>query len=696
MASGVLKLGWLRALIAAELLVAVVVTGSLWGLRRQMVAGELHTLMSLSRAMALQSERTLDMASTVLMATQDELARGLIVPGSVEADVLLHERVRPMDAFDALSVFDAQGRRVASSRPAGPQPPADMAQHDLFVQARQAGVPVLYVSAPFRTARGELAESVSLPWRDAEGHFMGVIALLTRPEFLEGGFARIAPTGDTRLTLHRPDGTPLRPDMLPQGDADWMRSVVQGPIDPGQGLSLEWCEGTRTCRLMAVAPLRHYPLSVVVSRDADEALRNWTDTTWLVGVFTASMLGVTLALALRVAADRMRQDRLEAQLQRTRKLEALGKLAGGVAHDFNNVLAAVIGYGEMARRGAGEGSRQAQHLDQVLRAGQRGKLLVERILAFSRGQPHRATVFRLADVVDEVLSHLGGAKRADVRIDARLEARELAVKGDATAVYEAVMNLCTNALQAMPDGGVLEVVLDASPLREPRMLEDRTLPPGRYVRLAVRDTGAGMSPEVLARLFEPFFTTKGTHGGTGLGLAVVHGVVQDMDGAIEVRSEPGKGSRFIVYLPVSDAPLSAAAGADVSSAPPDALPCGQGEVVLVVDDEATLVELTEELLAELGYEPYGKTSSVDALAAFRANPTRFDLILTDEIMPDMTGTALAAAIHEIRPDVPVLLASGFGGPQLEARAASAGVAEVLAKPLTRAELARALDRVLHG
>lgn len=398
--------------------------------------------------------------------------------------------------------------------------------------------------------------------------------------------------------------------------------------------------------------------------------------------------GTGTDITAEVAAQQQNQQ-LEAQLQRARKMEALGTLAGGVAHDFNNILAAVIGYGELARSAAPDDSSQARHLDHVLQAGQRGKALVERILSFSRGAPRARTLLRLEPVIDEVLQLLAASLPASVRLVPRLNAPEAVISGDVTMVYEAAMNLCTNALQAMPQGGVLQVALDEVRLVVPRQLFDLRLPAGRYARLSVTDTGAGIAPEVMARLFEPFFTTRGPQVGTGLGLAVVHGVMVDLGGAIDVQSTPGQGARFDLYFPRVEGVPDEARQVD------DTAPTGSGQTVLLVDDEPGLVELAEELLAGLGYEPVGFASSVQALAEFQRDPERFDLLLTDEVMPEMTGTALAQAVHVVRPGLPVVLASGYGGPQLAARAAGAGVTVLIKKPLVRAELARALARALR-
>ena len=250
------------------------------------------------------------------------------------------------------------------------------------------------------------------------------------------------------------------------------------------------------------------------------------------------------------------------------------------------------------------------------------------------------------------------------------------------------MNLFTNALQSMKQGGVLTVRLTCEEIGEPRVLSHGALKRGPHVRLCVADTGSGIAPDVLERMFDPFFTTKGVGVGTGLGLSLVHGIVEDLGGAIDVRSAPGAGATFEVWLPVSG---QAERPAALTSAD---LPRGEGQAVMVVDDEASLVRLMEEMLAELGYEPVGFTSSQTALAALQGAPTRFDMLLTDQAMPDLTGTALAQAAHLVRPDLPVVLMSGYCDARVIKQARIAGVREVLRKPLHSAELAACLARAL--
>jgi len=250
------------------------------------------------------------------------------------------------------------------------------------------------------------------------------------------------------------------------------------------------------------------------------------------------------------------------------------------------------------------------------------------------------------------------------------------------------MNLCTNAVQAMESGGMLRVILDRAEVNEHRTLSRGSLAPGRYVRLTVSDTGVGIPPAVLERMFDPFYTTKGVGRGTGLGLSLVHGIVIDLGGAIGVTSTAGEGTSFEIWLPVAGETALPAAEADRT------LPHGNGETVMIVDDERPLVALAEEITAQLGYEPVGFDSSSAALKAFRETPQRFDAVLTDEAMPELVGTELAREIRRLRPAVPIILMSGYGGTQLTNRAAEIGVNEVLRKPLHRRDLAEALARVL--
>jgi CheY-like chemotaxis protein len=370
-------------------------------------------------------------------------------------------------------------------------------------------------------------------------------------------------------------------------------------------------------------------------------------------------------------------------------MEAMGTLAGGIAHDFNNILGAILGYGELAQKGASEGSAVRRYVDNVMHAGGRAKSLVDRILAFSRSGVGERGPVNVQAVIEEALELLATSLAPGVRLDKRLEAGDAAIVGDATQLHQVAMNLCTNALQAMKNGGVLEVSLDRAEVAQNRRLSRGDLAPGAYVLLCVSDTGSGIPPQVLDRMFDPFFTTKKAGEGTGLGLSLVHGIVADLGGTVDVDTTVGRGTTFTVWLPLAGE--TTAPSATVATA----LPRGHGQTVMIVDDERALVALTEEMLAELGYEPIGFTSSVAALDAFSQAPQRFDIVLTDETMPELIGTDLAREIRLLRPGIPIVSMSGYGGAPLDERARAVGIREVLHKPLQSKDIAECFGRVLR-
>ena len=384
------------------------------------------------------------------------------------------------------------------------------------------------------------------------------------------------------------------------------------------------------------------------------------------------------------------KERLEIQLRQSQKMEAMGTLAGGIAHDFNNILGAILGYGELAQRASAEGSVVRRYLDNVMHAGGRAKSLVERILAFSRSGMGERGPINVQGVIEETLELLAASLPPGVSLTKRLETGDAAIVGDATQLHQVAMNLCTNALQAMKNGGVLEVVLDRAEVSQSRRLSHGNLAPGTYVQLCVSDTGSGIAPDVLDRMFDPFFTTKGAGEGTGLGLSLVHSIVTDLGAAIDVRTTLGRGTTFTIWLPTAGEVTVRSAEAAPS------LPRGHGQTVMIVDDEKPLVALAEEILAELGYEPVGFNSSTAALEAFREAPRRFDIVLTDETMPELIGTDLAREISRLRPDVPIVLMSGYSGPQLLERARAIGIREVLRKPLQSKDIAECFGRVLRS
>jgi len=375
--------------------------------------------------------------------------------------------------------------------------------------------------------------------------------------------------------------------------------------------------------------------------------------------------------------------RLEAQLKQAEKMQAVGHLAGGIAHDFNNILGAILGYGELAqRRAAGDGDMK-RYLDTIMGAGNRAKALVTQILSYSRAEGAEKFPVIMAPIAQEVVDLVRGSTPLAIDVTFADQCTEATILGDPTRMHQLLMNLCTNAIHSMGNGGTLELGVACETVAQPRKVRSGEIPPGEYVRVWVKDTGHGIAPEVIDRIFEPFFTTKPAGRGTGLGLALVHSVVSEHKGFIEVASELGRGTTFTVWIPQIHAEEGAVDELET-------LPMGAGQVILAVDDELDVLHALEEMLAQLGYEPVGFGSSREALEAMRAHPRRFDAVVSDEVMPELIGTQLAKELRKLNPTLPVVIASGYGGAGFEARALSAGVNRVLRKPYRMREIAEAL------
>jgi PAS domain S-box-containing protein len=380
---------------------------------------------------------------------------------------------------------------------------------------------------------------------------------------------------------------------------------------------------------------------------------------------------------------------VEAQLRQSQKLAAIGTLAGGIAHEFNNVLASIIGFTELTVDDVSPESRAWHNLQKILQAGLRAKQVVQQLLAFSRQSPPVRESVQLDQIIREALTLLRASLPSTITLQYYGKPGGGPILADPAQMHQVVMHLSANAADAMRQtGGRLEVSLDTM-----HVLAEAAAPPylspGAYVRLRVRDTGCGMSPEVQERIFEPFFTTKDVGEGTGLGLATVHGIVSGHGGTITVSSRCGRGTTFTVYLPQRER-----AAAPTIPAPVPLLQ-EQG-CALMIDDEAMLVQLGCTQLKRLGYEAVGCTDSRIALDTFRAAPTRFDFVITDSTMPGMTGMTLARELQRLRPNLPVILCSGSHEDLDPERTAARGIAAILPKPWTPQELARTIQRVCQS
>ena len=398
------------------------------------------------------------------------------------------------------------------------------------------------------------------------------------------------------------------------------------------------------------------------------------------------VLSAIVDISARKQAEAERH-RLEEQLRQSQKMEALGTLAGGVAHDFNNLLGAISGYAELARDEAGDATATRSHLLEVLKAAQRGKSLVERILAFSRRQELRREPLDLRGAVRDAVHLLRATLPATVEIREELAAAVPRVRADTTSVHQVVMNLMTNGAQAMPTGGHLEIAVGATYLRD-SCAREKGVAEGHYVTLAVRDEGTGMSDAVRARVFEPFFTTKAPGSGSGLGLAMVHGIMRAHEGAVAIKSAEGAGTTVRCYFPVSEA--EEIAGSPMT---PE-MARGNGERILFVDDEPQLVRIGQRRLEMLGYLVTAADGPERVLAMDAVQLAGFDVVLVDYTMPGMSGLALATELTRRRPGLPIAMLTGFIDDMPAEVLKAAGVRRVVKKPLAAAELAAVVRELL--
>ncbi|HEU5397037.1 MAG TPA: PAS domain S-box protein [Verrucomicrobiae bacterium] len=380
---------------------------------------------------------------------------------------------------------------------------------------------------------------------------------------------------------------------------------------------------------------------------------------------------------------------LEEQFLQAQKMEAIGTLAGGIAHDFNNMLAAILGSVELLREDLGPDHFSQEHVESIVAAAHRARELVQRILTFSRRTESERQLLQLQPLAAECIKLLRSTIPAMVKITHHLEGNCPPVLADPTQIHQVIMNMATNSWHALPEtGGLIDISLRSVEVDAAMTARHRELRPGQYVRLTVSDNGHGMDPMVRERIFEPFFTTKPASKGSGLGLSVVHGIIKSHRGSILVESEPGKGTTFHVYLPAK------MANRRETASPTLTIPHGRGERILLVDDEPIVGRSGEQMLKRLGYVVTRCEQAEDALDRFRRAPEAFDMIITDWAMPGMSGTELVSAIQEVRPDMPMVLMSGFVGALAENTARMMRNGEVLVKPVNPELFAQTVAGVL--
>lgn len=384
---------------------------------------------------------------------------------------------------------------------------------------------------------------------------------------------------------------------------------------------------------------------------------------------------------------------LQAQLLQAQKLQAIGNLAGGIAHDFNNLLGIIMGNCEMALLDTSVNTIVQQHLEQIARASRRAKNIVKQILAFSRKSDAGRTIVDIRWIIDETVGLLkfSTTQQIDIRWNARAKGVNTAILADPNQIQQALLNLCTNSIHAMRDRkGILEIGLDVVDLTESNTPAGLKAEPGSYVKIRVSDTGHGISDEILPRIFDPYFTTKERSEGTGLGLSVVEGIVKSHNGAIQVRSQPGSGTVFDIFLPRPQVPIPAQKG----EKPVD--PAKGHHSILIVDDEKELLAALKSMLEHLGYLVAAASGASEAMEIFRKKPETFDLVITDHDMPGTMGSELALQIARVRSDVPIILCTGHLGDTLVDQLRDKDIRSVLLKPFSLRQLAAEVEKVLHG
>jgi PAS domain S-box-containing protein len=379
---------------------------------------------------------------------------------------------------------------------------------------------------------------------------------------------------------------------------------------------------------------------------------------------------------------------LAIQYEQAQKMESVGTLAGGIAHDFNNILFPILGYTEMLKADLPEDSPFQDSLNKIYTGALRAKNLVRQILTFSRQERADLKLMKMQPIIKEALKFIRSTIPTTIDIKQEIQADCGVIKADPTQIHQVIMNLTTNAYHAMEDtGGELKVNLKEVELKEPNLIST-DMEPGVYTRLKIVDQGIGMDKDLIQKIFNPFFTTKAK--GTGMGLSVVHGIVKSMNGAIQVYSELGKGTEFNIYIPVEKGfPEEQKIQVKQSIQ-------GGTEQILLVDDEEGIITMEKQMLERLGYIVTSRTSSIEALEAFRINPDKFDLVITDMAMPGLPGDKLSGKLTQIRPEIPILLCTGFSETMSEEKAASLGITGILFKPIVMKDLSEKIREVLDG
>jgi signal transduction histidine kinase/ActR/RegA family two-component response regulator len=457
------------------------------------------------------------------------------------------------------------------------------------------------------------------------------------------------------------------------------------------------CESPAGKPYMAVAEM---DISTVLTELRTELLFTVGSALLLLGATIPLYLVLSARLrsktdSLKQANEQLTQEqknrtRLEQELMQAQKMEAIGTLAGGIAHDFNNILGAILGYADLALEDCPPGSQVARDLEEVIQAGNRARDLVKQILAFSRQAETDKIPLQPSIIVKEIIKLLRSSLPTTIDIQQNIVQDTGLILADPTQIHQILMNLCTNAYHAMEEtGGILSISIKMKVLSQEDLVSVPHVQPGNFVHLSVKDSGEGITPEIQEKIFDPYFTTKKTGKGTGMGLAIVHGIVKSCGGYITCRSRIGEGTVFDIFLP------SIEEHAVPETRPFELIPVGT-ERILFIDDESMLATMGQAMLERLGYSVTVQTSSLEALSTFKNQPNAFDLVITDQTMPGMTGADLAREMLQIRPNLPIILCTGYSNLISEEKAKSLGIKGFALKPLARKDIAGIIRKVLDA
>jgi two-component system NtrC family sensor kinase len=642
----------------------------------------------------------------------DELDDAAVRRNEAVLHVLFKRIVEDLEQVQSVLVLDGSGRAMVGSGAFPVDRAVDFADRDYFVALRDGNQPFYVTRLQRSRMNGEVFFGLARRRSSPAGGFAGVVAVAVAPTLFEGFWTTLTGTQGKSagasdaagkvVALVRADGEvlahyPPLPERVHAGPSDLFLQAIQAEPVAGAYVGRSAIDADHPERRVVYRRLRGYPLYVVVGRSTDAVVRAWRGTVLsqlLFGVPAAAVLFLVTLVALRrtrrelAALDQLRdemtrREAAEATIRQVQRMEAVGQLTSGVAHDFNNLLTIIIGNFELIERAPERLDRVRRLAGNGMIAARRGADLTSKLLSFSRRQMTRPEVLDLNQLIGEFgpVLRQGATEAVSVVLDLAPDLPP--VRLDPGQLEAAVLNLVANARDAMPDGGVIRIETAVVALDAGAVAALPDLMPGRYLRIAVADEGTGMDPEVAARAFEPFFTTKEVGRGTGLGLSQVYGFCRQAGGTAQILSAVGRGATVEMYLPLAtaaDLPAAAPSVPGGGVAPPVA-----GERVLVVEDEAGVLEMAVESLRDLGYHPLAVTNAAAALEALRADPG-IGVLFSDVVMPGrMDGIALAREARRLRPDLRILLTTGYASQ----RRVPDDIA-LLQKPYRREDLARAL------